>query len=233
MVSLCITTYNRDKMLFDSFVNVLDDERISEIIIVDDGSKDEYFSSVTKYCSKIPKVKLFQNRTNLGCYRNKREAISKASNEYVIIFDSDNIITKDYIDKLYSVEWSKNKILAPDRAGPFDYRRFAGNEVTSKTVARFMTRPAFHACLNTMNYFVNRDEYLRIWDGSIEPWTADTIYQNYNWLRAGNSFYIVPGMEYYHRIDHEGPEDKSHYRQHVRKTGYLMTVTIEKLKKMK
>lgn len=232
-VSLCITNFDRDKMLFQSFEQVLSDDRVNEIVIVDDVSKDQYFKNVQEFCGKYPKIKLFRNKENIGCYRNKREAISKAQNEFVIIFDSDNIMTKDYLDAVYSVEWEPKTILAPEKAGPFDYRRFAGNIITRETVARFMTKPMFDTCLNTMNYFVNRYEYLRIWDGSIEPWTADTIYQNYRWLNEGNAIHILKGLQYFHRTEYEGNENQSHYKQHVRKTGYHMKATIEKLKRMK
>jgi len=232
-LSLCITNFDRDKMLFESFKEVLDDERITEIVIVDDVSKNEYWNNVKEFCKQHPKIKLFRDEQNLGCYRNKREAISKAQNEFVIIFDSDNIITKDYIDKIYSVQWDAKTILAPEKAGPFDYRRFTNNIITANNVAKFMDKPFFTTCLNTMNYFVNRDEYLRIWDGSLEPWTADTIYQNCRWLSDGNAIHILSGLQYFHRIEYEGNENQSHYKQHVRKTGYYMMATIEKLKRMK
>jgi len=216
----------------ESFEQVLDDDRVSEIIIVDDVSKDQYFNNVVDFCEKYPKIRLFRNEQNLGCYRNKREAISKANNDFVIIFDSDNIITTDYIDKVFYVEWDNKTILAPEKAGPFDYRRFAGNIITRNNVARFMSKPFFDTCLNTMNYFVNRDEYLRIWDGSIEPWTADTIYHNYRWLNDGNAIHILKGLQYFHRTEYDGNENQSHYKQHVRKTGSIMRVTIERLNKM-
>ena len=80
-----------------------------------------------------------------------------------------------------------------------------------------------------MNYFVNRDEYLRVWDGSIDPVTSDSLYQNYNWLNGGNSIYVVPNLTYEHRV-HSG----SHYQNNVRRTpqGFHDSI-IEKLKNMK
>jgi len=233
-ISLCITTFDRDKMLFECFKDVIDDDRVSEIIIVDDVSKDNYYQAIKEYCKYIPKVKLYRNEKNLQCYRNKREAISKATNEYVIIFDSDNVITKDYIDKVFSVQWDSKTILAPEKAGQFDYRRYAGNKITRRNVAKFMDKPMFDTCLNTMNYFVNRDEYLRIWDGSVEPWTADTIYQNHRWLDNDNTIYIMPGLQYFHRVEYEDDsQNKSHFKQHIRKTGAYLRVTVERLKNMK
>jgi glycosyltransferase involved in cell wall biosynthesis len=39
-ISICIPTYNRVEMLFESFAKVIDNDNISEIVIVDDASID-------------------------------------------------------------------------------------------------------------------------------------------------------------------------------------------------
>jgi len=232
-LSLCITNHNRDRMLFESFEQVLNDDRVSEIVIVDDNSEDNFWRKVQKYCDGNPKIKLFRNRKNLGCYKNKREAIAQAKNEFVIIFDSDNIMTKDYIDKIFEQEWDEHEILAPDFVHSFDYRHFGGHTITKATVANYTRMLRFDCLINTMNYFVHRDNYLAVWDGSIEPWTADTIYQNYRWLESGRSFHVLKGLEYNHRITHAPREERSHYMQHNRKTGNLFNTIMDKLKRMK
>jgi len=232
-LSLCITNHNRDRMLFESFEQVLNDDRVSEIVIVDDNSEENYWRKVKNFCEGKEKIKLFRNRKNLGCYKNKREAIAQAKNEYVIIFDSDNIMTKGYIDKIFEQEWDEHEILAPDYVHSFDYRHFGGHTITKATVANYTRQPRFDCLINTMNYFVHRDNYLAVWDGSLEPWTADTIYQNYRWLESGRSFHILKGLEYEHRIKHEVRQEGSHYMQHNRKTGNLFNTIMDKLKRMK
>lgn len=231
-LSLCLTNHNRDRMLFESFEQVLGDERVSEIVIVDDYSEDRFWRKVQNYCEGKEKIKLFRNRKNLGCYKNKREAISNATNEFVIIFDSDNIMTKEYIDKIYSEEWEPNTILAPDYVVSFDYRHFGGKIITRNTVKTYTRQVRFDCLINTMNYFVHKENYLKVWDGSIEPWTADTIYQNYRWLDSGRSIKVVKGLEYNHRIIHAPREERSHYMQHNRKTGNLFNNIMMKLKAM-
>lgn len=219
-ISLCITTYNRDKMLMESFEQVIDDPRISEIVITDDQSPDHIWRSIERKCAYIPKIRLYRNEENLGCYKNKKHVISKAFNEYVIIFDSDNIMTKSYIDKIYEQAWNPDTILAPDYVVSFDYRHFSGQTITKNNVRKFAIQPRFDCLINTMNYFVHKNNYLKVWDGSVEPWTADTILQNRNWLNSGRSIHVVYGLEYDHRINHQ-IEEKSHYITHVRKTGNL------------
>jgi glycosyltransferase involved in cell wall biosynthesis len=212
-------------MTIKSFEQVLDDDRISEIIIMDDKSEAKYQKHL-KELATHPKIKLILNDVNLGCYRNKREAIFYASNPYVIIFDSDNVIDRSYIDSLFAMEWQPDTILSPDFAQPhFNYTAFSGLTITKENVKQYIptaSKTRFDCLMNTMNYFVHRETYLSVWDGSIEPWTADTIFQNYNWLKAGNKIKVVPGMRYFHDI-HENKvrEEGSHYKKYVRNTGNL------------
>lgn len=245
MISLCITTYNRFELLFESFAQVLDDERISEIVIVDDCSDASIFNKVCIRVGelnwKYPKIKMFRNENNLGCYKNKREAVSKASNEWVILLDSDNVIDKIFVDTLYGARffqggdsWLKSVAYNPSFAKPhFDFRQFGDRVYNFDNVHTVADNPTFTTGLNAMNYFVNRDEFLRVFEDRSEPWTADSILINYNWLNAGNEIYFCPGLEYYHRIDGYGKENGSHYKENYRKTGSLYDNIVTKLKNMR
>ncbi len=211
-VSLCLTNYNRTELLFEAIDQVMDDDRISEIVISDDCSTEENFLSVFQKFKDIEKVKIFRNEVNLDCYLNKAKAIERATNEWVIIFDSDNIITKDYIDRIENLiiaGVNKRTIYQPEFARPhFNFEYLSGQLITCANVASIISRwPNANTMLNAMNYFVSRDEYLRVFDYNANPVTSDSIYQNFRWLDAGNSIYVVPGLYYEHRI-HEG----SHYR---------------------
>lgn len=224
MITISIPSWNRDSMTVDAFRYVYNDERISEIVIVDDCSDERIFANLQFMVKGMQKVKLFRNENNLDCYRNKREAVSKATNEWVILLDSDNVIKKDYLDALFRGEdpneegftgWPSWTIMQPSFARPhFDFRKFQGmNTFSKETLSQFIDDTTFQTMLNAMNFFVNRDEYLKVWDGSIDPVTSDSLYFNYCWLKAGNSIYVVPGMEYEHLV-HDG----SHYRTNVHRT---------------
>jgi glycosyltransferase involved in cell wall biosynthesis len=208
-ISLCITNYNRNAYLFKSFEQVLNDDRISEIVIVDDCSDLELYNRIEERCKYMNKVKLFRNEKNLGCYENKKVAVSKASEEYVIIFDSDNVIDTSYIDKIYSVEWNPSTILAPDFAQPvFDYRQYSGVTFNKVNVSQYALKGNFACLINTMNYFVHRDSYVAIWQAKEGIKGADSIYMNYLWLLAGNEINCLDGLHYFHRIN---AEDKTQH----------------------
>jgi hypothetical protein len=69
---------------------------------------------------------------------------------------------------------------------------------------------------------------MKVWQPDIDPHTADSLLQNYNWFNAGNKMLVVPGLTYFHRV-HDG----SHYKQNVHKTGNLYEELIEKIKELK
>lgn len=231
MVSLCLTTYERTDLLYESFRQLINDDRISEIVIVDDASPEEVYQTIAWQTKAFPKVKLYRNETNLDCYRNKRRAVELASNEWVIIGDSDNIFTPQYVNSLFAMEaWAARTVYQPSFAKPhFDFTKYSGKFIDKTNVAQFMEDSTFSTMCNAMNYFVNRDEYLKVWDGSVDPVTSDSIFQNYNWLKSGNSIYVVPGLEYEHRV-----HEQSHYRLNVRRTerGFHDSI-VNKLKQLK
>lgn len=228
-ISLCITHFNRPEMVMRSFEKVVNDDRISEIVIVDDSSENIQYLDLLERIGTRAKIKVFRNESNIGCYRNKREAISKATNEWVIIFDSDNVIDAQYIDKLYEYGlWDKQTIYAPSLANPFDYTHFEGRILHRMNIAKFVKSTRFDTMMNTMNYFVNREEYLKVWDNKAEPHAIDSIYQNLQWITAGNKFFVVPGLSYSHTI-HKG----SLYMEVGHKTQGLHTTIINKFKLMR
>ncbi len=237
-ISLCITNYNRTDMVIRAFEKVLDDPRISEIIICDDASTGKTINELRNLIEKLlstqiqssDKIKLLVHATNVDCYLNKKRAIAQATNEWCILFDSDNILDTSYIDALYVLEnsWDPKVIYAPDFAKPhFDYSVFSGETISEYNVAEQSYIKPFECLINTCNYFVNRDEYFKIHDSNINPHTADTAYFNYKWIEAGNKMFVVPGMQYEHTI-HDG----SHYKINNHKTGELFEEIMYKFRQL-
>lgn len=229
-ISICIPTYERVDMLFEAFEKVYVDDRISEIIIVDDASSPDVFEKIRKRCFELSKVVLYRNANNRDCYENKYTALSYASNDWCILLDSDNIILPDYINAIFEREWSDEIAYLPVFAKPhFDYRKFSGLLVSRENVSGFMDIDMFSTALNTANYFINRKNYLKAWTKDVNPVTADSIFMNYRWLDAGLKLFFVPGLEYEHRV-HPG----SHYQNNVSRTPAGFLADIEnKLKQMK
>ncbi|MDA1120871.1 MAG: glycosyltransferase family 2 protein [Bacteroidetes bacterium] len=227
MISLAITSYNRDHMTHNSFKWVRDDPRITEVVIVDDYSKIEIYESLQRMVLGFEKVKLYRNPFNIGCYHNKRRAVQACTNDWVILLDSDNKLGSDYMNAINTVYFEPNTLFAPDFARPhFDYTAFKNEVISRENVNSYLGLKNFDCMINTCNFLVNRAEYLRVFDTEqVEPWTADTLYFNYCWLKAGNHIKVVEGMQYEHLV-HDG----SHYKENVHKTGNFFNEVMAKLK---
>ena len=232
-ISICIPTWQRSEMTIDAFYDVYNDERVSEVVIVDDASDLAIYEELKSVTDCLPKVKLYRNIINRDCYRNKNTAIGYSSQQSsgCILLDSDNKIDQNYIDTLYALEkWEVDTIYTPSFASPhFDFRAYEGLTVTKENVAEYIEKPMFEVCLNAANYFVNGLMYLMFWDDKVDPVTSDSIYMAYKWLEAGNKIYIVPGLQYEHRV-HEG----SHYKNNVHRTapGFHESI-LQKLRELK
>ena len=225
-ISFSLTTYNRFDFTIECINSIINDERIGEIICSDDCSTDGSFELLKIYYKNNSKVKIFQNDKNVDCYICKYLTISRCSFDYCIIADSDNSYSKAYIDAIYNEEWDEKVIFAPSFAKPtFDYRAFSGLTITKENINEYFDKPMFSTMLNTMNFFINRKQYLDIWDGEVNPVTADSIYFNYCWLAAGNKIKVVEGMEYEHLV-HSG----SHYVNNVSRTGNFYEEVETKIK---
>lgn len=203
-LSLCITTFNRYDLLKESYAQVIDDPRISEIIIVDDCSTEPGIKEKVNSLAG-GKVKVFHQAQNRGMSINKRDAIAYSSNPWCIIFDSDNKLGKDYLDALEEVgEFSANTLYLPVAANPrFDYCKFNGLTITARNICKYMRDEMFRCALNTCNCLVNRDYYVNAFIEDPKIGCADTINHIYNHLKKGGELYFVPGMEYFHLV---GPQ---------------------------
>jgi glycosyltransferase involved in cell wall biosynthesis len=216
MISIAIPTYNRYEMTIQCFEQVLYDDRIDEVVIVDDCSEDNSYDLLKERFRYDSKVKLHRNSTNFDCFLNKRMAIDLASNDWCILFDSDNVLDSFYLDLIFDYAWNENVIFQPAIAYPnFNFEAYSGLSINKNNVANYIDMPMFETMLNAQNFFVNRKSYIGIWHNmrQVNPVTSDSIWFNYNWLKDGKEIFVVPNLCYYHRV-HEG----SHYKNNVHKT---------------
>lgn len=205
-LSLAITNYNRSDMTIESFSKVYDHELIDEIVIVDDCSEGEHLDRLPGLIDEHPaskKINVFRNEKNLGMSRNKAEAISKAKNKWVIILDSDNILYPEYLDAIPQILYSRIIYQPSECESEYTFKQFEGMTINKDNAKTFLHIREFRIMLNQCNYLVNRDRYLEVYKYDETIRESDTIYFNYLWLAAGNSFYVTPGMVYFHRR-HEG-----------------------------
>lgn len=218
-ISLCIPNYERIEILINSFIEVIDDDRISEIVIMDDNSSN--FDIIKKSIDQLSnnKIKLYKQDVNQGTFFNKLECVKKSENDYLILLDSDNIINKSYLDKIYESEWLYNKIILPEKlihhpenmwgkSGIFiDYSKFNGIKINKDYCRDYFLNngESLDVLLNTGNFFVNRDSYIKSFEintFSRDVDICDVAFFNYLFLSSDENNYVevCSGLEYTHRV---------------------------------
>lgn len=101
-ISVIIPVYNVEVFLSDCIESVLAQiyENI-EIILVDDGSKDNSGKICDKYASEYPSIKAL-HKENGGASSARNMGLDNAKGDYVFFLDSDDHIEKDALSKLVS-----------------------------------------------------------------------------------------------------------------------------------
>lgn len=106
LVSILMTAYNREKYIAEAIESVLNSTYTNfELIVVDDCSQDTTISIAQNYASQDSRIRVYQNKSNLGDYANRNHASTFAMGSYIMYVDSD--------DKIYpfSIEYCLHEML--------------------------------------------------------------------------------------------------------------------------
>jgi glycosyltransferase involved in cell wall biosynthesis len=213
-ISIAIPTFQRKEMVIEAFEQVHDDPRVDEVIIVDDASDIDVVKWLKDAELRFSKMDIWNKLNNEGCYQNKFRSVSYAKNEFICLWDSDNIFGTDYLDRIFEYEWEDKLILTPSFLAPhFDFRHYAGITLTKENISEHIDKPSLETLLNAANYFVPKKFYLSCYDKNVEPMTSDSLFMSYQFLKNGGKIHIVEGLTYQHRV-----HGNSHYQNNVHLT---------------
>tara|TARA_B100002019_G_scaffold183521_1_gene158383 strand:- start:1281 stop:1994 length:714 start_codon:yes stop_codon:yes gene_type:complete len=208
MITVAIPYYNNEKYLEKTISLPLQSDFVSEIIIHDDCSNNEIVAD-------HPKVKVYRNERNLGAFKNKYLAVSKSTNEWVYLLDSDNYFFENSLDIVKSIKPQRGTYYSPSQLhlvddgldSSLDGRiiKYDFGTVDRSKASRILNagNGEFEWFINTGNFFVNREDYLdamrNIFEDSSYPYfEADAIVFSYNWLKIGNKIDVVKDLWYNH-----------------------------------
>jgi glycosyltransferase involved in cell wall biosynthesis len=216
MISLAIPTYNRSDLTIESFKNVLNNNLISEIIILDDYSSVDEFNKLWNATFNLNsinnKIIVYRNSSNLKPLVNKYEVVKKCNNDWVILLDSDNIIDNDYISVISKLNEEEDVLYSPEtlfslnKEIEWNYSEYNNFFVTKQNAKDYISNGSFETMLNTGNFLVNREKYVEVYEQSCineKLGVNDAAYFSYLWLASGNRIKVVPNLNYIHRI-HKG-----------------------------
>lgn len=92
MISIAMCTYNGERFIEEQLESILNQTyKNFELIITDDGSIDDTKNIIKKYIKTDNRIKLYENKSNLGFVKNFEKAISLCTGEYIALADQDDI----------------------------------------------------------------------------------------------------------------------------------------------
>lgn len=106
LVSVLMTSYNREKYIAEAIESVLASSFTDfELIIVDDCSIDSTLAIAKKYESRDKRINVVSNEKNLGDYPNRNKAASLAKGKYLKYLDSDDTMSNICLERMvYEME---------------------------------------------------------------------------------------------------------------------------------
>ena len=110
-VSVIVPVYNSGKYIEKTIISICEQDFSNyEIIFINDGTQDESMEIVASTLAKFKIPYLIINQKNAGMSAAKNAGLKVAKGEYICFIDSDDIIDKLYLSKLYTL--AKNKSLS-------------------------------------------------------------------------------------------------------------------------
>lgn len=148
LVSVIIPVYNNEKYVEKCIRSVMEQTHTElEIIVINDGSKDNSLDILKKLAEEDARIKLISQK-NAGVAAARNKGLDIASGEYLTFIDGDDYISQNYIEKLYQCAWQKNTEMLicglkfVDESGkvlrvlvPGKYQRFVKEEWTFRISA--------------------------------------------------------------------------------------------------
>jgi glycosyltransferase involved in cell wall biosynthesis len=249
-VSVIIPNYNRGKYLLRllrSLQNQFFDD--IEIIIVDDFSKDNTINLIKEYQKEDERIILIKHHNNKGTLISRNIGIAKSKGEYIMLPDSDDILSENILKTCYEVA-IKNKIEM------IRFNIYLGNGniffdyFVNKLKVKIIFQPELKTYLfyglgtleqldfNLSNKFIKRDAYIRALN-SINKFYLNQYMINYedglmNYMlyRTAKSFIFIKKIGYYYLLNNQSIslKPKKNYEENFKFIFLQLKFIIENTK---
>ncbi len=102
-VSIIVPVYNTEEYL-EECLNCLVNQTLEniEIICINDASTDNSLKILNDFSKNDDRIIIISNETNQGLSITRNRGIKAAKGEYIVFFDSDDLIETDAYEKLYN-----------------------------------------------------------------------------------------------------------------------------------
>lgn len=104
LISVVIASYNYAHYITTAIESVLSqDDPNLELIVVDNRSTDESWEIINRYAAADPRLRAYQNETNLGITGNHNSGLAKAGGMYVMFLSADDFFLPGHLKALRAI----------------------------------------------------------------------------------------------------------------------------------
>jgi len=205
-ISIVLATYNGARYLVEQLDSLLQQTVVPyEIIICDDNSQDGTLEIAQKYKTKLP-LKIYKNEVNLGFTKNFESALQKATGDFILPCDQDDIWESTKLETLLAAIGENslvyaNSLLVDENANSLEKtlaQKLKNNFISSHSALNFLYDNSVSA-----HAMMFKKELL----GLLFPFPKHTYFDAYIAATAAS----LHGVAY---VD----ETLVHYRQHTTNT---------------
>jgi teichuronic acid biosynthesis glycosyltransferase TuaG len=143
MVSIVMPAYNAGKTVRKSVESVIAQTFLDwELIVIDDGSRDDTASILSELAEKDDRIHFLQNEKNSGASYTRNRAVSIAKGEWIAFLDSDDLWMPEKLEKQLALTekypdmavcYTASTFIDED-GNPYEYVMPAVEQLTYKTL---------------------------------------------------------------------------------------------------
>lgn len=199
LVSVVIPVYNSEAYLDETIQSVLDQTYSDlEIILIDDGSTDHSGAKCDEWVEKDNRIAVLHIE-NGGPSRARNLGISKATGDYILPVDSDDILGTEYIEKAIDA-MHKN----PDMGIVYCEARLFGDKNEKWKLPQYSIREMLITNCIFATALFRRDDWERVGGYSSDmKWGVEDYDFWLSIIALGRTVYQIPEELFYYR-QHKG-----------------------------
>lgn len=220
-ISIIVPVFNAEKFLSKCVDSILAQSYTHfELLLIDDGSKDNSGIISDEYAQKDNRIKVFhQNNAGVSAARNR--GISEAKGDYICFIDADDWVNNDYLEMFNSViKSTPTDFIVSGYTYDFissgQSIQYSISETTAYTPEEFrIILPELHnnnLLVSIWSKLYKKsiiDSFLLKFDTKMNYW-EDVVFC-WNYLLNINSIYVIENAGYHYRKDESDSLTKKKY----------------------
>ena len=233
VLTVAIPTMDRWTFLKEQIPIYLNNPNIDYVVISDENGKDIDIISHMENDSNI-KLRLYQNKSVLGVYGNKRQCLLKAPSDWVAVLDSDNQFDDRFFEEFLKCKArdgpaSEKTIYCAGKIDRLDLATGLMEDRTSHFSGMKINRDNWNDVLNTVGWNFLLNDGNCVWPKAVikhfpdmpeeQIVGTDSIFFMRQAIQAGYTLSVEPTMHYVHTV-HPG----SHWLQNASVSSRLMGI---------